>query len=72
MPYTKQYKEIFNYTAALLAEGIHEEVAFIDKKKGEGLSVSWFYIKIVADNITAYNELFPYSHFVHSSSFLSY
>lgn len=69
---SNDYNDIFRHASALLAEAIHEQAVLIDNCKKQSISVSYDYIASTADNLCAYNEMFPHPFFVHIRPFLTY
>lgn len=69
MDYKEQYMDIFAYTRVLIGYDLEENVKFILRSISNGHQFSIEYLKMVADNLTAYNEMCPYSHFLHARFF---
>lgn len=72
MDYNEEYSEIFAYTRVLLDEELEQNVKFIEFSKANGHNHSMLYLKMVADCLTAYNEIFPHPWFVHARNFRQY
>lgn len=71
MEYKEQYMNIFAYARVLLGDDLNENVKFILRSINIGHQISIDYLKMVADNLTAFNEICPYSHFLHARFFAS-
>lgn len=64
MDYKAQYMDVFAYTRELIGDDIEEDVEFIEKGREEGHQFSIGFLALVAENLTAYNEMYPYPEFV--------
>jgi len=64
MDYKEQYMDVFAYTRLLIGADIEKDVEFIIKGKELGRQFSIDYLALLADHLTAYNEMFPYPEFI--------
>lgn len=72
MDIKNEYSNIFAYTRALLDDELEHNVKFMEYSKTTGHNHSLLYITMVADTLTAYNELYPHPEFVHARNFRQY
>lgn len=64
MDYKEQYMDIFAYARVLIGDNIEKNVEFIEKSMEEGHQLFIEYLVMVAENLTAYNEMYPYPEFI--------
>lgn len=64
MDYKQQYMDIFTYTRVLIGDDIEKDVEFIEKGREAGHQFSIGFLALVAEHLTAYNEMYPYPEFI--------
>lgn len=69
MDYKQQYMDIFACARVLLGDELDDNVKYISRHMSNGHRCCIEYLKMVADALTAYNEMYPYSHFLHARFF---
>lgn len=57
MTYSKSYLDIFSSARNALNEELENDYNFISMCMKNGKSPSWLYLSMVAEELTAYNEL---------------
>lgn len=70
MKYNREYKYIFASARCALNEDLKTSFEFMKYGSKTGHKFSWAYISIVANELTAYNELNSHDFFVRSKHFL--
>lgn len=69
MKYNSTYKDIFISARCALDEDLKSEAQFMNSAIESGHKCSWSFIAIVANDLTAYNEISPLDFFVKLKNF---
>lgn len=71
MNYKPSYFNIFASVRAILDDEITNDLTFVQKGMRDGHNFSYLYLKIVADELTAYNELCNHTFYLNTKFFLN-
>lgn len=69
MKYNREYKDIFAGVRCALGKELEEAFKFMSHGVKMGYQHGWSYIAVVANDLTAYNELCPLDFFVRIRNF---